>query len=219
MEKSYSNIIETLLIIYASDEGKLKIYLQKKEEEPYKGHWLLPSNFLNNKTTIEENVLEIYKNMTGLNKGKVYQSKIFSDINRNSNKRVIGVSYVAITDKQLTEIKQNEKNNSWFAIDALPKMGFDHAFIIEEVTNDIKRKIISNYDDILLDFFPSDFTLPELQNFYESVSEKKIDRRNFHKKFVSQNLVVDTGFKTSRKNGRPGTLYRFNIEKMKGKRI
>ena len=32
MENSYYNVLETLLLIYASDEGKLKIYLKKKKQ-------------------------------------------------------------------------------------------------------------------------------------------------------------------------------------------
>ena len=218
MENSY-NILETMLIIYASDEGKLKVYLQKKGDEPYKGHWILPSKILNNDILPEDNIKEIYKEMIGLDETQFYQNKVFSTLDRNPNDRVIGISYVAITDKRLTDIKQNNENNSWFEVDTLPKMGFDHAYVIEEVTKNIKRKIINNYDDVLLKFFPSDFTLPELQTFYESVLDKKIDRRNFHKKFVSQNLVIDTGFKISSKSGRPSTLYRFNEDKMKGKRI
>ena len=46
-----------------------------------------------------------------------------------------------------------------------------------------------------------------------------MDRRNFYKKFVSQDLVVDTGVKTTGSSGRPGVLYRFNEEKMRGRRV
>ncbi len=218
MEKSY-NIVETMLIIYSSDEGKLKIYLQKRNDEPYKGYWTLPTKILNNDELPETNVQTIYKEMTGLEKNFFLQNKTFGEFGRNPDKRVIGLSYVTITDKHLTEIKQDNEYNVWFEIDALPKMGFDHAHVIDEVSKDIKKKIINNYDDILLMFFPSDFTLSELQSFYEHVLGKKVDRRNFYKKFVLQNLIIDTGFKSINKSGRPGTLYRFNEEKMKGKRI
>ena len=37
--------------------------------------------------------------------------------------------------------------------------------------------------------------------------------------FAGQELVIDTGVKTSKGTGRPGALYRFNTFKMKGKRI
>ncbi len=219
MENSYYNIVETLLLIYAADEGKLKIYLKKKQEEPYKGYWTLPSAPLDNVTTLEENVNIIYKNMTGLEESTVFESKSFSNLDRDPSGRIIGMSFIAVTDKGLTDMKQSTSDKEWFEVDELPKLGFDHASIINTVTEDVKKKIISNYDDMLLAFFPSDFTLPELQNFYENVLGKPIDRRNFHKKFVNQELVIDTGFKTSKGSGRPGTLYRFNEDKMKGKRI
>lgn len=219
MEKSYYNVLETLLLIYAADEGKLKIYLKKKNEEPYKGYWTLPSAPLDSETTLEENALAIYKSMTNLEETTMFQSKAFSNLDRDPNDRIIGISFVAITDKGLTDMKQNSEDKAWFEVDELPKLGFDHENIIETVSAEVKKKVISNYDDMLLAFFLSDFTLPELQNFYENVLEKPIDRRNFHKKFVNQDLVIDTGFKTSKGSGRPGTLYRFNQDKMKGKRI
>ena len=219
MENSYYNLLETLLLIYSVDEGKLKIYLKKKQDEPYKGYWTLPSAPLDTQTTIEENAHKIYKSMTNLDETYMFQSKVFSNLNRDPNNRIIGISFIAITDKTLTDIKQDNKEVAWFDVEELPKLGFDHANIIEEVTKEVKRKIIVNYNDMLLAFFPSDFTLPELQNFYENVLGKPIDRRNFHKKYVNQELVIDTGFKTSKGSGRPGTLYRFNLEKMKGKRI
>lgn len=219
MENSNYNIVETLLLILASDEGKLKIYLEKKKTEPYKGYWVIPNNILNNQTTLEENANNIYLQTTGLDKGTIFQSKAFSALDRDLNQRVIAITYIAITDKTLIDMKKQDKDKSWFQIDELPKLGYDHENIINEVISELRPKITTNYDDMLVKFFPSDFTLPELQNFYEYVLNKPIDRRNFHKKFVNQDLVVDTGFKVTKGSGRPGTLYRFNLDKMKGKRI
>lgn len=213
------NYIETPVIILSADEGKLKIYLEKKKDEPYKGYWIIPSKILDNKTTLEQNAQMVYQNMTGLDGGIIFQTKAFSDLERNLQNRMIAISYIAITEKTLTDMKQNTNDKSWFQIDELPKLGYDHEHIINEVTKELRKKITTNYDDMLLKFFPSDFTLPELQNFYEYVLNKPIDRRNFHKKFVGQDLVIDTGFKTSKGSGRPGALYRFNVDKMKGKKI
>lgn len=219
MENSNYNVIETLLLIFAADDGKLKIYLEKKQDEPYKGYWIIPNSILDNQTTLEENAKNIYVSATGLHNGQILQSQAFSDLNRGLNERTIAITFVAITDKTLTDIKQNTNDRSWFQIDELPKLGFDHEKIINAVSKQLRNKIVTNYDDMLVKFFPSDFTLPELQNFYEYVLAKPIDRRNFHKKFVGQDLVIDTGFKTSKGSGRPGTLYKFNLDKMKGKRI
>ena len=63
--------------------------------------------------------------------------------------------------------------------------------------------------NILKSLFPSDFTLPELQNVYESILNRTLDRRNFRKKFINLGLIEDTGYKNEGYNGRPAKLYRF----------
>ena len=210
-----NNIVENLLIIYSADEGKLKILLQKRNEEPYKDYWVIPNEILNTNKTLEDSSEFLFKKSTTLENGHFIQGSIFSKLDRSLNDRVIGITNIAITDKKLVDIKKSEKYE-WFDVNQLPKIAFDHKTIIEEVTKEIKNKIRYNYRDILLDLFPSDFTLSEFQKFYENILEKTIDRRNFRKKILNQNLVIDTGEKTTSGTGRPGTLYRFNIENMKG---
>ena len=209
MENSYYNIVETLLLIYAADEGKLKIYLKKKQEEPYKGYWTLPSAPLDNVTTLEENVNIIYKNMTGLEESTVFESKSFSNLDRDPSGRIIGMSFIAVTDKGLTDMKQSTSDKEWFEVDELPKLGFDHASIINTVTEDVKKKIISNYDDMLLAFFPSDFTLPELQKVYESILEKKLDRRNFRKKILNMDMIIPTDEEKIFAGKKKAKIYKF----------
>lgn len=219
MAENYNNIIETLDVIYAASGGKLKVFLTRKKDDPYKGYWILPGEFLKNDETLDDKAMEIYQKTTSLSNGKISQSKIFSDLNRYPDRRIIAQSYFSITDERLVTIKNENEESAWFDTDELPKLAYDHEAIILAVTKEVKTKIINNTDDILLDFFPNDFTLPELQKFYETVMGKKMDRRNFYKKFVSQDLVLDTGVKTTGSSGRPGVLYRFNVEKMRGKRV
>lgn len=209
-----NNLVENLVLIYSVDGDKLKIFLYKKADDPYKGYWFLPSEVLNNETTIEESTKNIYNKLTNLNCDKFCQSYVFSDLDRGLDDRVIGITSVVITDKTLASMNK-EDNLEWFDVDELPKIGLDHKEIIQKVSHQIKYKIACNYDDILLDLFPSDFTLTELQNFYENMTSKFIDKRNFRKKLTNQNLVVDTGEKILN-GGRPATLYRFNKEKMEG---
>ena len=218
MENS-NNEIENLLIICEADEGKLKILLKKREKEPYYGYWVLPGEFIDSKTTVENSTKQIFNDLAPIDYTYSFSSQIFSDLNRYENKRVIALTTVVITDKQVIELKKKKENIEWFDIDELPKLGFDHKEIIEKVSQEIKYKISCNYHDILLYLFPSDFTLSELQTFYENMARKEMDRRNFKKKIVAQDLIIDTGVKDTFGGGRPSTLYKFNVEKMKGMRL
>ena len=57
--------------------------------------------------------------------------------------------------------------------------------------------------------FPSDFTIPELQKIYEQVLDKKLDRRNFRKKLINDNLIEDTNLTKNYKGNKPAKLYKF----------
>ena len=105
MSENYNNIIETLDVIFAASTGKLKVFLKRKQEEPYKGYWILPGDFLANNETLDDKALEIYQKTTSLSNGKLIQSKIFSDLDRYPDKRIIAQTYLAITDERLVNIK------------------------------------------------------------------------------------------------------------------
>ena len=211
------NAIESLLIVYTVDDGKLKILLKKKDNEPYKGYWIIPGERLTNEISLEENPRLVFKNITNINIEDIKPAGIYNEINIDEE-RIIELTYVTIADKSVVDIKK-EDDVEWFDIENLPKIGYNHSEIIEEATKDIKEKIIYNSSNIILELFRNDFTLSELQTFYENILKKQIDRRNFRKKIISQNLVIDTGEKTKTSAGRPGKLYRFNKENMKGKII
>ena len=212
-----NNIIESLLIIYTADEGKLKILLKKNEEEPYKGYWIIPGEKLTDDITLEDNPKFVFKNITNINIEDIKPAGIYNEIIINED-RIIELTYTAITDKNVVDLKK-EETSEWFDIDELPKIGYNHNEIIEKATNALKEKIIYNSDNIILELYRNDFTLSELQTFYENITGKTVDRRNFRKKILSQDLVIDTGEKTNAAAGRPGKLYIFNKDNMKGKII
>jgi 8-oxo-dGTP diphosphatase len=199
-------ILETVLNIFTVEDGKLKILLEKKTKEPYKGYWILPAKNLKSNETLEEARDNILEESIGTTEIYTEQHYMFSKIDRNPNKRVIAASYIGLVDTRIVKINE-EKEIKWFDIEELPKVGFDNLEIIERARKKLKKQIEKS--DIIIKLFPSDFTLPELQSVFESIMNKKIDRRNFRKKFLTLNLIEETGYKNASGSGRPAKLYRF----------
>ena len=197
--------IETLINTITVEKGKLKILLERKQEDPYKGYWILPGNILDNNETLEENIENILEEKLKTSKIYIEQNHVFSELNRNPNERVIAISYIGLVDSKTKEIKEQEL--SWFNIDEIPKTAYDHKQIIEKTLSELKTKLLNT--NILKNLFPSDFTLPELQSIFETITNKKLDRRNFRKKFLTLNLIEETGYNSVGKSGRPAKLYRF----------
>lgn len=204
-----SVVAEALASIFTIEDGILKILLVKKKTEPYKGYWILPSGIIAKDKTLEETLDEAISSQVGLDHLTYEQSSVFSDIDRVPGKRVIGISTLSIVDEITVLTHQTETNYeySWFAIDNLPKMGYDHIKVVDKSVAILRQKL--NYSKTLKQVFPSDFTLPEIQKVYEQVLTKDLDRRNFRKKFLNLDLIEETGDEAPSTSGRPAKLYRF----------
>lgn len=212
----YNIIVENMISIFTVVDGNVKVLLAKKKEEPYKNYWVLPYSYLKNDEVLENNVNSLIINQTGLYGVKFEQDRVFSSLDRNPEARVIGVSYVGLIDITSAKLNSEEIDSylAWFDIKNLPRLAYDHKEVVKSAIEYLKNRIVNI--KILINFFPSDFTFPELQKVYEQILNKKLDRRNFRKKFINLGIIEDTGYKNEGASGRPAKLYRFkdNIEEI-----
>ncbi len=212
-KKDNIQLLETLIGVFTVDKGKIKVLLMHKKSDPYKGYWVLPGSILNNDETLEDNITDVVCDKLGLPTLYIEQCYTFSNLNRDPNNRIIATSFIGLIDNITLVLKKQEREDvelSWFDINSIPKMGYDHEKILNKLLEYFKKRIINS--NILKILFPSDFTLPELQKVYEQILNIQIDRRNFRKKLVNLGYVVDTGDVNEGFMGRPAKLYRFNDE-------
>jgi len=118
-------------------------------------------------------------------------------------------TFLAFTTKELAVTKISNVEYGWFDLNKLPKLGYDHNIILQKISDVVRANVKNNTNGTIYKLFPNDFTIPELQVFFEYLLNKKLDRRNFRKKLILQDIIEDTGFKTLGSAGRPGKLYRF----------
>lgn len=204
-----SVVLEVLANIFTIENGEFKILLVRKKREPYKGYWILPGGIVTKDKTLEETIEDNVTNQAGLSNLVYEQCSVFSELERVPNKRVVGVSLISIVDEIKVKLHQEKTSYeiSWFSIDKLPKIGYDHSRVIDSAIAQLKGKL--NQSRTLQQIFPSDFTLPEIQKVYEQILTKELDRRNFRKKFLKLDLIKETGDKAPSVTGRPAKLYRF----------
>ena len=212
-KKEKNQLLETLIGIFTVDKGKIKVMLMHKRTDPYKGYWVLPGAILGCDETLEDNITDVVCDKLGLPTMYIEQCYTFSNLNRDPDNRVVATSFIGLIDNITLVLKRQEKDDvelSWFDINSIPKMGYDHEKILNKLLDYFRKRIINS--NILKILFPSDFTLPELQKVYEDVLNIKMDRRNFRKKMINLGYVIDTGDVNEGYMGRPAKLYRFNEE-------
>lgn len=216
----YKNIgIHVNSSVFTVDNGVVKVLLVRRSNEPFFGYWSLPGGCLYNNELLIDGANRELKEKTGLTGIELSMHDIFDGLERSDLKRMIAITYIGVLDKDKVELLSKTSKTSdcdWFDINNIPELAYDHNKILASAINELRIRIQNS--DILKSLFPKEFTLAELHNVYESILQTTIDRRNFRKKMINSNIVIDTNKYTNYKGNKPAKLYRFN-SKVKNKSI
>ena len=211
--KTYSKFYLALdCIIFGFDKGELKLLLIKRNISPMKGKWSLMGGFMDIGETLDDAAKRVLFQLTGLTKIYMEQLKVFSELNREPDERVISVTYYAlIRSSDYNKINAEKHNASWQSVSEVPELVFDHNQMVNEALEKLKRK--SRSQPIGLELLPHKFSLPQLQQLYEAIFQQKLDKRNFRKKMLSTDLFKRE-VASDQQIGRKGTfIYSFDKKK------
>ena len=203
--------IHVVCTLFTVKDREVKVLLVQRSNKPYTDKWMLPSGATYNNEDCETAIKREMLEKTGISGIYVEQFHTFSNPNRSPLMRMIAVGYIGIINSEKIKIKkktEKTKNSEWFNLRDVPTdLAYDHREILLKAIETIKHKIMRS--TIVESLLPKYFTLPELQNVYEVILDKKFDRRNFRKKFLSLNLIENTGLTQDIKGHRPANLYKF----------
>ena len=197
-------------IIFTVNEGKLKVLLVKRGNEPYAGVWSIPGGFITKGESLEEAALRVMKDKTGVDKVYLEQLYTFGSPERDPRSRVITVSYFALIPWKHLKHPKSEKitDLAWFSIEELPKeLAFDHGEILKYAVNRLIAKV--GYSNVVYGLLPEAFRLSDLQKMYEIIMNRSLDKRNFRKRMLATDLLEPTGKKDIEGAHRPAMLYKF----------
>lgn len=206
--------VTTDCVIFGFDEKELKVLLIERAIEPFLGKWALPGGFVDIDETSDECAKRVLLKETDLSDIYMEQLYTFADVDRDPRFRVISIGYYALVKLSNYEVTQagiDESNVKWFSLKDLPNLAFDHNSILDKALERLKGKII--YQPIGFELLPEKFTLPDLRNLYEVILQAQLDDRNFRKKILGYNLLVDTGEQQRGAKNRAPKLYSFNKPK------
>jgi len=197
-------------VVFAYDKDYLKILLIKRGIEPFLNEWALPGGFLRKGESLEDSVKRELKEETNINDIFLKQLHTFSLINRDPRERVITTAYYALVNPENYKIKADTDalEVKWFNFNELPKLAFDHNEIIEMAINKLRKDI--EFKPVGFELLPEYFTLAKLQKLYEIIFDKEIDKRNFRKKLLKTELIIETDKKDTGGVKRPARLYYFD---------
>jgi len=202
------------VLIFTIDNNRLKVALIRRGIPPFKGSWALPGGFVHIDESLEEAARREIEEEAGVSDVFLEQLFTFGDPRRDPRTRVITVAYYALVpfDRIALQAATDATEASWFDVDDVPPLAFDHAQILQTAVERLKGKL--EYSNVAYALLPLRFRLSELQNVYEVILGQQMDKRNFRKKIISLGVVEPTGKIDSSGAHRPAQLFRFKTHKM-----
>ncbi|HEV8084869.1 MAG TPA: NUDIX domain-containing protein [Chitinophagaceae bacterium] len=198
-------------VIFGFDENKLKVLLIRSDLKKYQNKWTLLGDLVKPDEDLDTSAHHILKQRTGLNDVYLEQVRTFGEVCRHPAGRVVTVAYCSLINIQHHRLKILDNEIHWHEVDSVTGLAFDHQKIFENCYEWLQKRVQEH--PLGLSLLPNKFSLRELQNLYEAILTKKLDRRNFRKKFFSMDFLVDMGEHEQNVPHRPGKLYKFDYEK------
>ncbi|MBO4646123.1 MAG: NUDIX hydrolase [Bacteroidales bacterium] len=179
--------VATDCVVFGFDGRELQILLIERGNEPYKGYWAFPGGFMNMDESAEQCALRELQEETGLTINMLKQLGAFTDVHRDPRGRVVSIAFYALV--RPTEVKGGDDASEarWFAIDDVPRLAFDHDYILRKAMQQMRKDI--HFEPIGFELLNKSFTMSELQRLYEAILGVRFDRRNFEKKMLQTGIL------------------------------
>jgi 8-oxo-dGTP diphosphatase len=197
-------------VVFGLDETDLKVLLIQRKIPPHQHAWALPGGFVRLDETVEAAARRELEEEAGVTDVFLEQLYTFSALNRDPRERVVTVAHYALAKLSDHRIRAatDAMGVGWFSLDDLPKLAFDHQEIVTTAHERLRGKV--RYAPVGFELLPPRFSLTQLQRLYEIILGTDLDKRNFRKKILSMELLVETDEYEQGVRHRAARLYKFD---------
>ncbi len=192
----------------------------------------LPGDMVLEDESLNDSAARVLKELTSLEGIYLKQFHTFGDPQRvrglkdqdwlrsfrvNPDRRVITVAYYSLVkmDEYQPQPSSFAGNTSWVNVADIPELAFDHNDIVDKALEVLREELISRH--IGFELLPEKFTLSQLQQLYEVILDKKLDKRNFRKNIKKLDQIVALDEKQTGVLHKPAQLFKFERENEDGR--
>lgn len=197
------------VLVFCVLDKKLKVALIRRGVAPFAGCWALPGGFVRADESPEDAARREVEEEAGVSDVFLEQLYTFGEPSRDPRGRVITVAYYALVPGERIALKAatDADDAQWFDASQTPPLAFDHDTILKAALERLRAKL--EYSNIAFGLLPARFSLSDLQQTYEIILDRPLDKRNFRKRIQSLGLVEATGKTETGNAHRPAQLFRF----------
>lgn len=205
-----------VIILTVLDE-RLQVLLVQREDkpgEPFPGRWALPGGFVDvaGDASLEDCARRKLLAKTGVATPYLEQLGSWGDATRDPRGWSATHVYLALLPAEALKLSPggNAADVGWFPVDddgeeRLPALAFDHGPILAAGLARLRGK--AEYTSLPVHLLPPTFTLSELQQIFQTVLGRSLEKKAFRTRILASGLVEGLAA-TKETSRRPAQLYR-----------
>ena len=203
----YFNIavsVDCVILAYA--DKALKVLLIESDLEEFAGMCSLLGDLVRPDEDLDEAPYRVLRERTGLADVYLEQVQTFGKVARHPSGRVITTAYYSLINKKSNLLQLHNSALSWHEVNKIKKLAFDHKLIVDTCLQRLRENVMEH--PVVFHLLPEKFSLRELQDLYEAILGVELDRRNFRKRIILKDWLVDLNEMEEDVPHRPGKLYK-----------
>lgn len=217
-KNSLKDIIRPLvtvdIAIFTVKNEQLQVLLVKRpdqKDEPFADQWALPGGFVHIELDDDLNACALRKLKEKTNVAAPYLEQVGAYGSRTRDPRDWSVTHVYFSLLNIEKVKLEKGGNAselaWFPINKTTelKLAFDHSELLSTAIERLRTKV--EYTSLPVYLLPAEFTLPDLQEVYEIVLDRPLDKSSFRTRILNSNLITTVDNKFRKTTNRPAQLY------------
>ena len=216
-------------VVFGFHDNQLKILLTRIKNTEL---WALPGGFVRKEESLESAANRVLNERTGLDNIFLKPFNVFGDPGRSEknpianeiiisgvnnglewfNQRFISVGFYALVDfsKAVPSPDIFSDLCIWKNLNETSSLILDHNQILNSALETLRLQV--NYQPLGYNLLPEKFTMPELQNLYETILGKDLDRRNFQRRMLSFKILNKLEERKTGGAHKAPFLYEFNLQ-------
>lgn len=194
----HPSVIDVRIVLFSIQEGELRVALAQSH-----GKWELPTVSLNPAESLDNAALRALQSSLGAEHR--YIEQLYSLALDEAAEPSVLITYLGIAEAASSQL--GAPGAAWKPALSLTDVSPLDARIVDYALVRLRAKL--GYTTIAFHLLPMTFSLSELQQAYEIVLGRVLDKRNFRRRIQSADILDAT--RETRREGshRPPRLYRF----------
>ncbi|RJG41924.1 NUDIX hydrolase [Motilimonas pumila] len=187
-------------------QGQLQLLISQRKTEPFINQYALIGGGIapQQDQHLDDTVNRCLQQKTQLQPHYLEQVSSQADPHRDPRGWSVCFLYLAVFRPQQKVHANCKWVNVYDLLNSPVKLAFDHKALVETALNRLLNK--SQYSSLPVYFLGASFTLPELQQCFESILQTQLPKAAFRRRLNRPEIMLETGEKDHSQN-RPAKLY------------